>query len=163
MRKKLEIAANVAIILVAGLLGYVLLDRYVFHKPPGERPTIAAGEKIPLTDVDWQRNGRTLVLVVQKGCHYCTESAPFYQRLARQAEQSGKVHLIAVLPQSRVEAADYLRGIGVTIADVREAKLPAIKVRGTPTLLLVSNTGVVEKAWIGKLPANRESEVLQSF
>ena len=66
MRKKLEIAANVAIILVAGLLGYVLLDRYVFHKPPRERPTIAAGEKIPLADVDWQRNGRTLVLVVQK-------------------------------------------------------------------------------------------------
>jgi hypothetical protein len=163
MRKKLEIAANVAIILVAVLLGYVLLDRYVFNRPSAERPTIAAGETLPLTEVDWQRNGRTLVLVLQKGCHYCTESAPFYQRLARQAEQSGKVHLIAVLPQARKEATDYLGGIGVTISDIREAKLGTIKVRGTPTLLLVSNTGVVQKAWIGKLRAEGESEVLRSF
>jgi hypothetical protein len=163
MGKKLEIAANVGIVLVAVLLGYVLLDRYVFHKAPAVRPSIAVGETISLTGVDWQRNGRTLLLVLQKGCHYCTESAPFYQKLARQAEQSGKVHLIAVLPQPRKEADEYLGGIGLAIVDVREARLGAIKVRGTPTLLLVSNTGVVQKAWIGKLPADRESEVLQSF
>jgi len=163
MNKKLEMAANLATLLVALLLGYVLIDRFVVHKPPAAAPSIRAGDKIPLKDVDWRANGRTLVVVLQKGCHFCSESAPFYQKLAREAVQSGKVHVMAVLPQPPREAMDYLSEIGVPITDVRQVKLGEVNVRGTPTLLLVGNTGVVERMWIGKLPVDKESEVLHTL
>ena len=163
MHKRLEVTANVLIILVAAMLGFAIIDRYLVHKPATAFPSVSVGEKLPLTEVDWQRNGRTLLLVLQKGCHYCAESAPFYQKVVRQAEQSRRVHLIAVLPQAPQEAVDYLCELGVSITDVRQAKLRTIRVRGTPTVLLVSNTGVVERAWIGRLPADKESEVLGSL
>jgi thiol-disulfide isomerase/thioredoxin len=163
MNKKLEMAANLAILVVVLLLGYVVIDRYLVHKSPTAVRSIQVGEKVPLTDVDWQRNRRTLVVVLQKGCHFCSESAEFYQKLAREAEHSGKVHLMAVLPQASQEATDYLNEIGVPITDIRQAKPGAVKVRGTPTLLLVGNSGVVERVWVGKLPADKESEVLQAF
>jgi hypothetical protein len=163
MRKKLEIAANLATLVVAGLLGYVLLDRYLLHKTPPSPVSIASGEKFSLPEVDWARNGRTLVLVLQKGCHFCSESAPFYKKLVEQTGQPGKPHLVAVLPQSPKEAADYLSALGVPIGDVRQARLSDVKVHGTPTLLLVGSNGVVNKVWIGKLKPEKESEVLQTL
>jgi hypothetical protein len=163
MNKKLEVAANLATLVVALLLGYVLVDRFVVHKQPAVASSIKAGDKIPLTDVDWRRNGRTLVIVLQKGCHFCSESAQFYQKLAGEAVKSGKVHLMAVLPQAPHEATAYLSEIGVPIADVRQIQLGDVNVRGTPTLVLVGNTGVVERVWIGKLPADKESEVLRTL
>jgi hypothetical protein len=33
-------------------------------------------------------------------------------------------------------------------------------VRGTPTLIIVDATGVVKQSWVGRLNAERESEVL---
>ena len=122
MQKKLETAASIATLVVAGLLGYVLLDRYVLHKIPPSPASISSGDKLSLADVDWARNGRTLVLVLQKGCHFCSESAPFYQKLVEQTGRPGKPHLMAVLPQSPKESADYLSAIGVPIGDVRHAR-----------------------------------------
>lgn len=163
MQKKLETAANLATLAVAGLLGYVLLDRYVLHKTPTAPVSIASGDKLALPDTDWARNGRTLVLVLQKGCHFCSESAPFYKKLVEQTEQPGKPHLIAVLPQNPKESADYLSSLGVPIGDVRQARLTDVRVHGTPTLLLVGSNGVVNRVWIGKLKPEKESEVLQSL
>ncbi len=164
MYKKVELASNLATLIVAGLLGYVLIDHYFVHKTPiPASSSIKAGETIVLTGVNWQRNERTLVLVLQKGCRFCIESAPFYQRLVREAEQSGRVHLMAVLPQASNEAAEYLRGIGVSILDVHQAKPGLMRVHGTPTLLLVGSTGLVERVWIGKLSTEKESQVLHSL
>jgi hypothetical protein len=83
--------------------------------------SIVTGEKLPLADIDWARNGRTLVLALQKGCQFCSESAPFYKKLAEQTGQPGKPHLIAVFPQSPKESADYLSAPGVTIGEVSQA------------------------------------------
>ena len=163
MQKKLETAANLATLVVAGLLGYVLLDRYVLHKAPPAPVSIASGEKLALPDIDWARNGRTLVLVLQKGCHFCSESAPFYKKLVERTGQPGKPHLIAILPQNPKESADYLSAMGVPIGDIRQARLSDVKVHGTPTLLLVGGSGVVSRVWIGKLKPEKESEVLRSL
>ena len=164
MYKKIELASNLATLMVAVLFGYVLIDRYFVHKPPAPMSSsIKAGETIALAGVNWQRNERTLILILQKGCRFCLESAPFYQRLVREVGQSGRVHLMAVLPQASDEATEYLSEIGVPILDVHQAKPGLMRVHGTPTLLLVGRTGLVEKVWTGKLSTEKESQVLQSF
>jgi len=159
--RKIEILANIAILLVAVLLGVVLVKKYLLTKDHAETaPKLVAGTKMNVPGVDWSRNGQTLVFVLQKGCHFCTESAPFYQRLVKETAGLGNVHPVALLPQEIPEAKKYLEEIKVPIDDVKQASSSSLGVGGTPTLILVNGAGVVVDVWEGRLPANEESKVL---
>lgn len=165
LSQRVELFANIAIILVAILLGYFLIQRFFFQQnpQPQQPPTeIAKGTKISLAEVDWQANQKTLLIVLQKGCKFCTESMPFYKTLVEKAKEKG-VKLVAVLPNSREEGSQYLRENGVEIQEIKQAQLNSVNVRGTPTLILVNDNGKVLSSWVGKLPANKEHEVVGSF
>lgn len=160
--KKLEVAANVAIILVALLLGVVLVKRYLWL--PSQNVASAAvapdsssgaADKIQLPGLDLSSN-KTLVLALSNSCHFCTESASFYRDLAKAQPH---VKMIAVLPQSVDDGKKYLNGLGVQVDGVMQAPLNALNVRGTPTLLLVNQDGSVAAKWVGKLPAEDEVRV----
>jgi hypothetical protein len=163
--RKTEFAANVSIAVVALLLSVVLLKSYLLTKstaPATEEREAAGneprlGQALAVPDVDWAKNGQTLILALSTTCHFCTESAPFYQRLA---SERGNIRLIAVVPQPASEGRDYLDRLGVPLDEVQQASLKSINVRGTPTLLLVDGKGVVVQEWEGKLPAEQEAEVL---
>ena len=162
--KRVELLANVAIIIVALLLGAVLVKRYLLPGAPPPSPMEAArikpGTKLSLPGVDWGGSSRTMLLVLSTNCRYCTESAPFYQRLAREKAGRGDVRLLAVLPQSVEESKKYLGEHGVAADDVRQTEPKALGVQGTPTLLLVDKTGAVVDSWVGKLPPPKEDEVV---
>jgi hypothetical protein len=171
----IQVAANVAIIIAAALLSAVLIKSYIIAKPDGpaqasnriiepNRATrapvdvqIQPGIKIGLSGVDWAKNGRTLLLAVSDKCHFCSESAPFYQRLAK---QHGKIRLVAVLPQPVDEGKKYLDGLNVNVDEIRQAPLTSIGIKGTPTLILVDENGAAVQAWRGKLTSDKEAEVL---
>ena len=122
LSQRIELVANIAIILIAILLGYFLIQRFVFQqnpqpqKPPAE---IVKGTKISLPEVDWQANQKTLILALQKGCHFCSESMSFYKTLVEKAKEKG-VKLVAVLPNSREEGSQYLRENGVESQGVKQ-------------------------------------------
>jgi thioredoxin-related protein len=162
--QRLEFLANLAIIVVAVLLSLVLIKSYLLPGSSKEGPPdwrVPAGSNVSLPGVDWSANNQTLLLVLQKGCHFCSESAPFYQRLIRETAGRRNIHLIAVLPQASDESKKYLDDLGVAIADIRQAGLDSIGVHGTPTLILVNDQGVVMNSWVGKLSADNEAEVLR--
>jgi hypothetical protein len=165
--KKIEVAANIAIIVAAISLTVVLAKRYFAPTLPLAQRAAAAGipsgTKADFINVDWSKSNRTLLLVLQSSCHFCTESAPFYQRLARETAQASGVHLVAVLPQDVEEGTKYLNSLGVPIQDVRQAQLDSLGVEGTPTLILIDDKGVVTKSWVGKLSGDREAEVLNQL
>ena len=164
LSQRVELFANIAIILVAILLGYFLIQRFFFQQNPQSQPPteIAKGTKISLPEVDWSANQKTLLVVLQKGCHFCSESMPFYKTLVEKAKEKG-VKLVAVLPNSREEGSQYLRENGVEIQDIQQAQLNSVNVRGTPTLILVNNKGEVLDSWIGKLPTSKEDEIVGSL
>ena len=160
--KKIELLANVSIIVVAVILGFVLVKRFVFPATPTDPgENVKVGSRIYLRDINWSQSQRNLVLVLQKGCHFCTESGPFYQHLTRETTAVANVRLIAALPQDVGEASQYLSNLGVTVNEIRQAPPSSLGVRGTPTLLLVDNTGTITDVWIGKLSPDREAEVLR--
>ena len=166
LSKKLELAANIAIIVVAILIGVVFVKNYLLSSrsaPESGDYRIPAGTKVALPNVDWAQNGQTLLLVLQKGCRFCSESAPFYQRLRRETASSSKVHMVAVLPQDVDESKQYLSSLNVPIDEVRQSELDALGVQGTPTLMLVNGKGEVTESWVGKLPSNQEIEVLSKL
>jgi thioredoxin-related protein len=160
--EKVELAANVAIIAVAILLGAVLVKSYLLPKATQDSTQNSSaretkkGHSVNLADINWQKNGKTLLLTLSATCHFCTESAPFYRRLVK---DSG-VRLIAVMPQTVVEGRAYLDRLGVPIGDVRQMPLDSIGVAGTPTLLLVDEEGYVSGEWVGRLSPEKETEVL---
>src|ERR1041384_717601 len=77
-----EVSANVAIVLVAVTVIGVIAKQYLLPRQPPKPPAgIAAGTKLSIRGVDWAQNESTLIVALQKGCHFCSESAPFYQQL----------------------------------------------------------------------------------
>jgi len=160
--RKLETIANVAIVVASvALLTSVYKDRQRDIKP--RRPEIAIGAAVPIRDVDWAANQKTLVLALNTNCRFCTASGPFYKRLTESLPPDKRVHLLAVFSQPVAEAHEYLRRLGVAIADVRELNTTAIPVAGTPTLLVVDQHGRVLKKWTGQIGPEQESEVFKGL
>lgn len=163
LRRHVELVANIAIIVVAVLLCVVLAKRFLFPPTPTpSEPGIVAGTPVAIPTVDWSKSDKTLVLALQKDCHFCTDSAPFYRTLVT-AAAAKSIRLLAVLPQEESVGREYLKGLNVQIGEVRQLPLNSIHVRGTPTLILVNNSGTVIKSWVGKLPEQEEKELLSTL
>jgi peroxiredoxin len=158
LAKKVEIGANVAIIIVAALIAVMFLRSYT-KRSSDPQHTISPGTQFALKNVDWRSSEKSLVLAVSTTCHYCTESAAFYRKVIAECKQRG-VRTVAVLPQPPAEAEAYLKGEGVAVDEVRQAVLPDLEISGTPTLLIVDQNGRVKSVWPGKLPGEKENEVM---
>jgi thiol-disulfide isomerase/thioredoxin len=158
-----EVAANLAIVVVALMVIAVVVKRNLLGSRDPGRHQISAGEEISVPGVDWSSHDKTVVLAISQGCHFCSESAPFYQQLAQAVRANADAQLLAVLPQEDAEARRYVEGLGLKIDDIRKVSLDSIGVSGTPTLILVDRAGKVKKVWVGQLPAERESEVTSSL
>lgn len=163
MTKKLDIVTNIALVIVAVIASAVLVRNYLLSRAGRDLPPqIAVGEKLSLTGVDWQGYGATLVLALAPGCDSCSESAPFYRRLTAELATQ-RVHMTGVLPASVEESREYLRSLKVEIADVRQGSFEALKIRGTPTLILVDQQGVVVNVWLGRFPPEQEQQVIDTI
>jgi len=160
LNRRVELAANCVIVVACLVIGYNFIRS---HFSPATRAvsTIKAGSRLNLPAVDWASQEKTLVLALRQGCHFCAESAPFYQRLARAAANSPKVHLMAVLPGDVPADASYLNGLGVKIQDIRQADLGWLQLPYTPTLAVIDRDGVVRDVWVGKLSDSREKQVMK--
>ena len=152
--KKIELAANLAILLVSCLLAVVLVKAYFlsqFGEEVTSTPTVAG------LDIAWNQNGQTLILVLSRNCRFCTDSAPFYKKLS---QSKSNTHLVALMPQSVEEGREYLEKLGVSVDEVKQFSLETMGVTGTPTLLLVDTSGAVKNFWVGKLSPEQETSVL---
>jgi hypothetical protein len=162
MFKKIELVANIAVICIAVVVVVVFAKRQFYLEPQvqasGKRPTVDVS-KLPLLGIDWSKSEQTLLLSLSRDCHFCTESASFYQRLAKDRSANPNVRLIAVLPQSVDEGQKYLARLGVSVDEVRQNPPQAVVASGTPTLILVGRTGQVLGVWSGKLASDKESEI----
>lgn len=163
IHKKIQTISNVAIIIVAILFGGILAKNYLLpasqKSAAVESEEVKVGTRITLPDVDWSKSDKNLVMVLSTNCRFCTESTPFYQKLAHMKTGNGDVRLIAALPQKVTEAQTYLSEHHVSVDEVRQTNLSTVNVRGTPTLVLVDRNGTVIDSWKGKLSPEKETEV----
>ena len=166
--KKIEAAANIAVIVLVALFGWTVFHGGAANTSAASPVGQPAGPKIglnlnqtPLKDVNWAGNKSTLVLGLQTTCHYCTESGPFFQKLALAA--AGSTKIVAVLPQTVEESKEYLSKLGVHVDEIRSDPLSSIRVSGTPTMMLADGKGIVKNVWVGKLPEEQQTEVLSAI
>lgn len=160
LTKKIEFLANVLIIVVAMLLIVVLTREHLMVKSVGNEAAVgkaSVGGKLPISDVDWNKNRQTLLLAISTTCRYCDESAGFYQRLLK---ENANTQIVAVMPQELTVGKKYLENHRLPVHEIRQLSLDTLGVTGTPTLILVDNNGIVRGWWVGKLSQSQETEVL---
>jgi hypothetical protein len=181
LSKAAEIAANISLTIVAIVGAGVLIKNYLLQPAPApitpapisnaseaavNKPSTAdvqkslEGAHLSIQGINWDESNETVLLALSNKCHFCSESAPFYKKLAENVAARKDVRVIAVFPQTADEGKKYLDDLGVSVADVRQAPPGSLGVKGTPTVMIVDKTGTVKQAWMGRLSVERESEVL---
>jgi thiol-disulfide isomerase/thioredoxin len=184
LARALDVATNLSIIALAVIATTVLIKNHLLRpkvptvvegaavdrnssrsaqnqRPDRPSPTApAAGTQVSLPGVNWGESEETVLLALSNKCHFCSESAPFYQKLMGELAGRKDVRVVAVFPQEASEGKKYLEGLNVPITEVAQASLDSLGVRGTPTLLIVDKSGAVKQSWVGRLTADKESEVL---
>jgi hypothetical protein len=160
---KLEVTANILIIAVAVMLIGFIGQRYFFGSSDARQrletrhPTI--GKKVDLPGVEFTHGQSTVFLVLQTTCRYGIESMSFYERLVRETKDKA-VKFIAVFPTKPEDGMKHLSEYGIANIEVRQAPLSSLDAGGTPTIILTDGQGSVTNYWIGKLPPEKESEVI---
>jgi thioredoxin-related protein len=163
MRAKIEMVANVTVVLLAIVIGSLFVkDR--FFNPGVQVNEIKVGDKLAHLDGwEWGAHDRTLMLVLRKGCHFCEDSVPFYQRLVVTQQQDGSTTaLIAIFPDTADAVKEVMKSEGLDVRGLAGVPLEGLKVSGTPTLLLVDRRGTVLNAWTGVLSPKQELEVMKA-
>jgi hypothetical protein len=163
MKGKIEAAANIVVIALAVVVGSVFLkDR--LSTPASEPVAVKAGDKLATLDGwDWAAHDQTLVLGLRKGCHFCEDSAPFYQRLMAQQQGRSNSTIVAVFPDAADAVKEVVQSEGLRVHALAGVPLERLKISGTPTLLLVDRSGTVLNAWIGVLSPRQELDVMRSI
>jgi hypothetical protein len=156
-------AANVVII-VAGIVlivGLTRISRTTTHIEPGSG--YKAGEQLtglPSGSLSGAR--KNLVLVMNTSCRFCEESMPFYKRLGQLGNPDVAFAVLGPEPASTLRA--YLAGQGVKpnfVATLPDGALG--RIRGTPTLVLLDEKGVILDIWVGRLPDAVQNRVLEAL
>ena len=165
--QKVELTANILIILVVLLLGGVLVQKYFFaspdaasDRPPRIVPTI--GAKMEAPDVNWSEQPKTLILALQSNCRFCNDSAPFYKRVI-ETVRNKNVKLVAVFPTGIEKNIAHLKELGLDAMEVKQSSLGSLQVSGTPTLILTNEKGEITDYWVGRLTPDKEAEVINKL
>lgn len=161
MKAKLEAIANVAVIVVALAVGYVVLGRYVSEYRA--RP-VAAGDRLAaIPNLDWKQHRHTLVLALNTGCHFCEQSVPFYQSLGERLQHNGMdLDLVAVFPNDAAKVQQFMSKESLRVRSVAAVPLEKLRVNATPTLILVGSDGRVERSWVGLLSPPEQLELFKT-
>lgn len=174
LRNHSEKITNIGLVVLIGLTMFFAISLYKGRgaetardeapQPPSPNKVVIPGAKAKLDGVDFAANGRTLALVVQKSCGYCTASMPFYQKLIPSANEAG-VPVIVVAPDTVDESKQYFAKNGVEgQVDYHQASMSSVNARGTPTIILYDNEGKELRRWVGKLQsAAAEKDVIDQL
>ena len=103
------------------------------------------------------------MIAIRRGCPYCDASLPFYRQLGEQ-ERSNTLgaHVLLVMPNDASTGSGLLTKADVEVQAIFGQELHALKVSGTPTVLLLDSGGRIEREWIGQLTPLREKDVIDA-
>lgn len=165
MSSKLEKATNVAIIITCIVFSsFVILDRRTRTRHLS-RPDLALGPGDRLGEIaglDLDRSETTVLLAVKSTCKFCTESMPFYRDLVRRRDPQ-RTRIVGLTPESSEAGSEYFRRYGVVVDEVLSIAPGDLRIRATPTMILVSRSGEVLAAAVGKVEMEKQAELMARF
>jgi len=158
LKKYIETGVNVSLILVCLTFVGVLAKTYLLPAKDGPKP-IAKGDTITFTSSPGENRAKTLLLFLQSGCEFCSNSAPFYRELIRETASLPDVKIAAVFSTNDENYAGYTRDLGLEGIEIRRADFVDAGIAGTPTIALVGEKNTVSESWRGYLSIGKRVEV----
>jgi hypothetical protein len=118
------------------------------------------GSRFLVGGIDWARSPVNVLLAVSRGCHYCTSSIPFYQRLFDAASLAG-VPVVLVTQDSDLEKTqEYFEASNLRASSLRHISFAEAEIKATPTVLIVDADGTIRRAWVGVLRDGEERDAI---
>jgi hypothetical protein len=173
IRDALDTAANLCIILTCVLFAAVITSMYAKapNRTTGPRtanqvPTYAIGDVVGgIAGLTFDAE-RSLLVVFRSACQLCTDSMPFYRRVADGVSRTAgtqRIQFVGVTIDPLAVGSSYLTTHRLHLSKVVATTRASLRAGGTPTLLLVDRSGRIKRIWIGRLSADQEREVLDDF
>jgi hypothetical protein len=150
LNRVFDVIVNCIVILACVGLLYKLFIEPELKKPQRIKP----GDKIALQDVNFGASSHSLVAFLSTTCPHCEASIPFYKRIMEKSH----IPVIGAFPSPN--GLEYAVKNGLMFAQTVKANFRELKIHGTPTLVLVDSSGITIKVWSGRLPTDKETEVL---
>ncbi|MDT4954917.1 MAG: hypothetical protein QOJ02_3055, partial [Acidobacteriota bacterium] len=153
IKSYLEVATNICVMLVS----VVVLSSYAwlyFDGKVAQQSTtgLQKGKTILQLPKDiFGNSSNALIIAMNTKCHFCTESVPFYNKIATRQSGASPVAITAMFPNSADEVGHYAQENGLKMKTVASVDFIGLNVSATPTIILVDKTGNVINFWIGKL------------
>jgi hypothetical protein len=152
-------AVNWLIVLSALVLAGLLYVRFSGPRPAG---IDRLGAKVPFKTVNWQANGRTLLVALGRDCPDCGEGAGFIRKLINESAIRG-VSVVALAEPPTDQAKQLLAGLDLEPRQLLVVPFDQLRLKRVPSLILVDAAGTVVGVWRGSIDASREAAVLAAL
>lgn len=162
LKNYLEIITNTAVLLVAvAVLSAFTWSYFTRTLTPELQSGFKRGQDFTqLPPSIYSGSTQTLIIALNTKCSYCSESLPFYKRLAEiQRRNDRATRVVAIFPDAEDEVRQYTRQNQLDIETIPAVDFRMLDLAGTPTITLVDNSGKVLDFWIGKLSEDSEQSL----
>jgi hypothetical protein len=127
--------------------------------PPPAPPAYAAGQQVDVPAAWYADAPHTLIVFARASCAACEKLQPFLKQIVG---RMGGHAVMAHPPGAVTDDQQFGRGLG--LADDRIVMtVPGLRVRATPTIVLVTRGGVVIDAWEGAGREDRQAAILETL
>ena len=150
--------------MVAATAGYIAWPRVanaIGLKPPPPPPAYASGQKIDVPVSWYESSSKTLIIFGRASCVACEKAQPFLKGLVTRLNGRAAA-VLAHPPGADADDTAFAKSLGIT-SDRILVSVPGLRVRATPTLVLVNKDGTVLEAWEGAGPPEKQSSILKAI
>ena len=159
---KISVAASLVLaVTLCTTLGIVFWPRVASAlgiRPAPPAGAYAVGDRIDVPASWYDRAPRTLVVFARASCGACQNAQPFLKALAATVTSHGGAVMIAGHRDTPKEDGEFAASLGLD--EDAFATFPAgLRVRRTPTLVLVDRAGVILASWEGVGPVEQQREI----
>lgn len=159
MNHTLKTLVSVFILCSSVVFNVFLINKYLVRQTLPQQ--LESRKLIDLSAIDLPAKSKILVMYLSTSCRYCNQSARFWARLT-EIGKDRNVKFIAVFPaDDGAQGELYLDKLGLSDIEVEPLALTNFQISGTPTLALFNDRGEFLSSWVGKLPPEKEKEVVE--
>jgi len=135
---------------------------FVHYPRPPSVPYAAGAHIDDFGELGLDRSPRTLILITKSNCPFCNKSLSFYRKIAAIAALNN-VRLISVTPEDPAINKSYLTVNNIEVSEVLPSSETTVTFTGTPTLILIAQSGDVIQSWTGLLSESQQNAVVASL
>jgi thiol-disulfide isomerase/thioredoxin len=165
---RLSVVASLGLVLMVGATTtYIAWPRVASAvgikpaAPPPAPPAYIAGQGIDVPAAWYASSPRTLILFARDSCGACQKAQPFLKTLVAGLKDKASV-VMAHPAGTDVEDVAYAKGLGLADANIHVVTAN-LRVKATPTLVLVDQQGRILAAWEGAGKEEKQAEISKTI